>query len=296
MTDLAISPAYRHEPAVVEGRDPGCRIETLDVADPAAIVDRLTRRDPAEGELVVVVPSWDRDPLLRCVRTARLALADARVVVHELDLPPLAGGICLTLAAATSRVRAGRLLDRIERAASAVTTSAWLGSVTGLHRPAPSVVQHALSWLPWTRFGVRLDRPGQPGEIVRLRGGEPLPDSVVPSPPARVDVVVAVGGGVRGGAPHVSELLARSGIGIEGETPVVQVPATSAGARWWGTEVVAEIVVVPSEIAELLDADVRPRRRCGWCRGLVVAARCPLCGHVEEQQRSTPAEPTGAAA
>jgi hypothetical protein len=78
-----------------------------------------------------------------------------------------------------------------------------------------------------------------------------------------------------------------------GGLDVRAVEPTPRGPTWWGTSKLVESVVIPLDIAQLVDelvAGLDPWT-CRWCRELVARSPCPLCGHRGRPARRRAASP-----
>jgi hypothetical protein len=158
------------------------------------------------------------------------------------------------------------LLPELEAELHVVT---WLGSVSGLSTPSPSLGQHVASLTPGTAFGVS---SWPEPSVHKLRSGSatvPLPEIVRPS---RLAIAA------RGGDADWIRGPVNSGLG---SLPVREVDPTPQGPAWWGTSKLVESVAYPVDVERLmaeLTGDLEPWV-CRWCRELIATTPCPLCGH-----------------
>jgi hypothetical protein len=224
----------------------------------------------AGGALVAIVPEWfDPDGTMRLEMA--LSLVDStRVALHRSPLPPLAGTVLASLASAAGPLApsAGVLASLLGDLEARLQVVTWLGSVSGLTTPAPSVAQHLASMSPGSAFAVS----SYPDLAVhRIHGGGiggvPLPPV---DPPARL-AVSDHGGDQRFTAAVAQEL------GVE----LRAVPPTPGGEKWWGTGKLVEAVLYPADVQRLV-ADLLAGRDtwpCRWCGELVARSPCPMCGH-----------------
>src|SRR3954453_23625826 len=86
----------------------------------------------------------------------RALLDTGRVAIHVTALPPLAATALASLASSLGPrlLSAGLLANMLEPLSTHVHPRTWLGSVTGLKRPAPSLGQHVTLLTPGSAFGV----------------------------------------------------------------------------------------------------------------------------------------------
>jgi len=249
--------------------------ETLQREDLEGLV-KLIHSETGEGHAVIAVyPSWWSEPALRRLQTVRAATDTNRVLLYASPLPPLAGSVLCTLAAAVApHITAPGLLHAglplLERQILPVARLRKLG---GLRQPAPSVWQHLLSWWPTTSFGVSWwPRP----TIRRLQKS----DSAVPLPPRAAWSGVALdrvafAADDRARTEWVAEAVGRP-LDVD---DVVRVPHGPLVTRFWGTGAVLEAVAYPSDaplLASLL-AEGHLALPCPWCGERVVTSECPFC-------------------
>lgn len=240
-----------------------------------ALNDALREALGLARRAVVVLPDWAGDDAHRHVQTAHALLDTDRVAIARTDLPPLAASIAAALAAATApHLRgAGVLAQALPAIAKELTVLAWLGRVTSLRRPSPSLGQHARSLMPGQGFLAVL----QPEELVRPLKGEDTPEDL-PLP------------GTAGAETHELLMAPHPGADVDwvtnlakpalGDLKLREVDPTAAGATWWGTDRLVEVVAYPTDM-EALARRVAPAtiQRCGWCREPIAEQPCPLCGH-----------------
>lgn len=277
--DVAVLSMTYELRGLFEGQAPvGLVSEPGDDAGTAAVLAQLREALAGSRRVVVIHPDWIADEALRRLQTAR-ALADThRVALVASDLPPLAGGVLAALAAALAPHldEAGRLVGALAQVAAELVVVSWVGSVAGLRRPAPSMLQHARSVLPVRGFGVGV----QPEEFVRRI--DPRRPEV---PLARVDramelVVADHGGDVDWVIDVVNPALGRLRLG--------QVDASPRASAWWGTSKLVEAVAYPTELRELAERTARPLalHACEWCGAGTATAQCAFCGHMVGRRRA----------
>lgn len=234
------------------------------------VMDALQSGIEAGGAVIAIVPDWFDAAALARLRTARALLEADRVAVHVTPLPPLAATALASLASAAARHlpspgTVASLLGRLEAELHVLT---WLGSVSGLSTPAPTLAQHLASLVPGSAFAVS----SYPAPAVHRIG-----DGEIPLAPLRRASAAAVAAAPGGDAGWVRSRLAE---GL-GEIPVASVAPTPGGKAWWGTGRLAEAVVYPLDVAGLcaqLSASLEPWG-CRWCGELIAAVPCPMCGH-----------------
>jgi hypothetical protein len=244
------------------------------------LVEALRSGIKAGGHVIAIVPDWFPPEGLRRLEMARALLDTDRVSIHVTDLPPLAATALASLASslAPRLISAGLLASMLEPLQSQLQTVTWLGSVTGLKHPAPSLGQHVASLTPGSAFAVS----SYPEPAVhRVQNGQidiPLPPVQRPS-----HLAIAARDGDDGWlAGPVTEKL--------GGLPVVRLEPTPGGPSWWGTGKLAEGVIVPVDVDRLAreiaqGADSWP---CRWCGELIARSPCPMCGHRARPRRARP--------
>lgn len=233
--------------------------------------------DPVEA--LVALPAGDRLVLAwlpgvtggaRGLATARALVGRRDLVVEVVDAPAHADEAPLTTAVAVAAVL-GSAGDDVPVAslvplarATAAALECWrvVGSVAALGRPAPSLWQHALSWVPGTRFTVDLA-----GGSVTRGVAPPAPAA----PGARPGAAWAAHTGAAG-RTWGEELLARAGV------RALDVSACGRSARPGRPS--AEASVLPVPLAQLLaDPAVASVERCRGCDRPTPAGTCPFCGN-----------------
>ena len=234
------------------------------------LVEAVRSGAEAGGHVLAIVPQWLKgDGLLR-LQMVESALDDERLTIHETPLPPLAAAVLASLASAVAPHLPSRgvlvsLLGELEAELHVFT---WLGSVSGLSVPAPTIGQHMASLSPGSAFGVSSYPEPSVHKLGRDGAGVPLPRIERPSRLAVSDH----GGNVT----RVHTVNAALG-GLEVRT----VGPTPNGPAWWGTGKLVESdaypVDVPRLAAELTQA--ADPWTCRWCRELIARSPCPMCGH-----------------
>lgn len=235
------------------------------------LVEAVTSGLDAGGGVVAIVPTWFAAEGLMRLQMVQAMLDTDRLAVHRTALPPLAGAALASLTSALGRHVQGpgvlaSLLPELEAELHVFT---WLGSVSGLSTPSPSLAQHMASLSPGAAFGV--SSWPQPS-VHRLKGDA----AAVPIPqiqrPSRLAVAPRSGDQAWIRGPVNAAL---------GHLGVREVEPTPHGPTWWGTGKLVESVAYPVDVEELaaeLQAALVPWV-CRWCRELVARTPCPLCGH-----------------
>ena len=232
--------------------------------------------------MIAIVPDWFAPEALQRLEMARALLDTGRVAIHVTSLPPLAATALASLASSLGPrlPSAGLLASALPGLSDQLHQITWLGSVTGLKHPAPSIGQHVTSLTPGSAFGVS-SHP-QPA-VHKLQGGQasvPLPRIVRPSRLA----ISARNGDEQWITGPVNAAL--------GNLPVLRVEPTPQGQEYWGTGKVVEAVVVPADPAGLAQELLQSvdAWACRWCGELIARSPCPLCGH-RARPRRRPAPP-----
>jgi hypothetical protein len=221
------------------------------------------------GHVLAIVPQWLKgDGMLR-LQMVQSALDDESLSIHETSLPPLAGAVLASMASSVAPFlpSTGVLASLLPELEAQLHVFTWLGSVSGLSVPAPSLGQHLASLSPGSAFGVS-SYPEPSVHKLGRDGGVPLPEITRPS----AMVVSDQGGDVA----WIQTLNAQLG-----NLQVRQVEPTPNGPTWWGTGKLVESVVHPTDV-EALGAELTAAAgpwTCRWCRELIARSPCPLCGH-----------------
>jgi hypothetical protein len=222
--------------------------------------------------VIALVPEWLTDDVMVRLDMTRAILDTDRVAVHRTPLPPLAGAVLASVASACGPhlPSAGLLASVLGEIEAELHVITWLGSVTRLSSPAPTMGQHIASLAPGAAFGVSSWPEPSVHRIIAGQPSVPLPALTRPS---RMVVAPAAGGNVEWVTVTVNRAL--------GGPPVRQVDPTPHGPSWWGTGKLVEAVVYPSDAAALaaeLVAGLEPWA-CRWCSELIARSPCPMCGH-----------------
>jgi hypothetical protein len=232
------------------------RATVLPLDGPAALADHLPHLP--EGPVVVAAPA----PLGEAARTAVTVAAGrwpGRPLANLVSAhAPLAVLAALTAArhvtddAARGHALVTRLLER-------TWSGAHLTSVSRLTEPAPSLLQHARSWLPGGRFLVRQ----HPAPAVLDIDTE----DAVPAQPGRRDLLVAGTDSTDGDVIDLLRTRSRP-------ATVRPVPLPGTWTSVYGRDDATQLALVPSEAAALLPPSSHP---CGQCGLALATASCPFC-------------------
>ena len=255
----------------------------LDDAAPVTVfAEALTREDLGgateaidaglhhSGHALVVYPTWIDDATPRRLETIRSALGTARLALYGSTLPPLAGAVLANMASALAQhmTEPGQLVAALPALERELVVVSWLGTLTGLKEPAPSVLMHVTSWSPRSSFAVVLSP--EPA-IVRADGaGRSLPLERADGP---AELVVSAQAGAD------PAWLIEQATSALGQLPTETVAPTTHGASWWGTSRLVEAVAYPTDVRELAEdlANDHRLRLCGWCSAWIAASSCPFC-------------------
>jgi len=241
------------------------------------LVDALSSGISAGGSVIAIVPEWFAPDGLKRLEMARALLDTDRVVIHVTPLPPLAATALASLASSLgprlpSAGLLGSALPGLEEQLHAIT---WLGSVTGLKHPAPSLGQHVTSLAPNSAFGVSSYPQPAVHKIANGQPSVPIPRVVRPS---RLVVAPRNGDEQWVTGPVNAQL---------GSLPLIRVEPTPGGPAFWGTGKLVEAVVCPADpdgLAQELMQSV-DSWSCRWCGELIARSPCPMCGHRARPRR-----------
>src|SRR4051812_33459460 len=234
------------------------------------LIDAVRSGTEAAGHVVAIVPQWlEGDGLLR-LEMVQSALDDECLTIHETPLPPLAAAVLASLASAVAPHLPSRgvlvsLLGELEAELHVFT---WLGSVSGLSVPAPTIGQHMASLSPSSAFGVSSYPEPSVHRLGRDGAGIPLPRIERPT-----RLAVSDHGGNAAWVQTVN--------GALGGLEVRRVEPTPNGPSWWGTGKLVESVAYPVDVQRLATelTQAADPWTCRWCRELIARSPCPMCGH-----------------
>lgn len=268
-------PPVRIEAAWCLHRRGGALLSDLSVVlagVPVGVAAGVRRVPASESDLLSLATTTPEDTTVLALvstaaprRHAELARAAARgdhvVLVDE---PPPVSRTWL-MGEAVSRLAATHpaslLVAVLPELRSHVASRVVLGSVASLQEPAPSLSQHARSWLPSARFVTDMHEVHTREHPTRLAPGDP-------------HAVVLHGEG------RLSEAWARELVDESG-LPVTAVPWEDSSP--WGCSHWAEISVWTRSLDDVVRdvLDSVESKACGWCDRTVVAGRtCPFCRSV----------------
>lgn len=249
-------------------------------SSPRFVSHRLARDDLEEliallaelieqhGSVVAIYPGWSSDSALQRLQTVRSVLRTTRLAFYATPSPPLAGAVLTSLAnvVAPHARSAGALLAGLPVLEAHLLVLAWLGSVAKLQVPTPTLLQHGLSLLPWTAFGVS----SWPQPSVRRLTGK---DRSLPLPRVKGPIRIAAAGR-DGDQSWVADVVAPA----LGGAPVVEVPGTLLGPEWWGSKRLIEVVAYPMELKATVDrVNGAPTQLCSWCGEEAPMGPCSFC-------------------
>ena len=231
---------------------------------------RSTPASRRAATCVAIVPQWLKGDGLQRLQMVESALDTEDLTIHETPLPPLAAAVLASLASAIAPhlPSVGVLVSLLPDLEGELHVFTWLGSVSGLSVPAPSIGQHLASLTPGSAFGVSSYPEPSVHKVGRDGPGVPLPQIGRPT-----RLAVSDHGGEVAWVHSVNAAL--------GNLEVRQVEPTPNGPTWWGSGKLVESVAYPVDVAGLaaeLLADTTPWT-CRWCREQIARSPCPLCGH-----------------
>ncbi len=272
-------------PQLLEGAPPVSTFpEALDRDDLDRAMETIDAALQRSGHALVIYPQWLREPTLRRLETIRAALATDGLALHDSALPPLAGGVLCNLASALAAelTLPGQLVAALGDLEHELVVVSWLGSVTGLRQPSPSLLQHLGSLSPRSSYGVVL----QPVHAV-LRVGQTGHDLPLYKAQKPMELVMAAheGGDTSWLTHTVNPAL--------GNLRARTVAATRHGPDWWGTSRLVEAVAYPTSLTELT-RELAGRHRlhlCGWCSKAIASTPCPFCRGAEQPSEAASAVP-----
>ena len=243
------------------------------------LLEALRSGIAAGGYVIAIVPEWFPPDGLKRLEMARTLLDTDKVAIHMTKLPPLAATALASLASclAPRLISAGLLASMLEPLESQLHAVTWLGSVTGLKHPAPSLGQHVASLTPGSAFAVS-SYPEPAVHKIGTAQAIPLPQITRPSHLA----IASRNGDDAWLSGPVNQAL--------GGLPVVKLEPTPQGASWWGTGKLAEGVICPVDVDRLASEIAQGAEpwACRWCGELIARSPCPMCGHRARPRRANP--------
>lgn len=249
-------PAFSHEPAA---------------GDFERLVDTVRSAIGQSGHVIAIYPDYAAEPSLARLETVRTALNTRRLATYRTKLPPLAGAALTALAAAvTPYIKApGVLFAALPALEEELLVLAWLGGVSKLDRPSPSLAQHLASMWPTSAFGVSF-WPEPSVKTLRKK------DRTVSLPTTFRPMMLATAAREGGDMTWIEEVIL-PGLGMP---PTARFDATPLGPRWWGTPRLVEAIAYPVDVpvtARRITQNVSPFL-CRWCAEAIATRHCPFCG------------------
>jgi hypothetical protein len=234
------------------------------------LIEAVRSGAEAGGHVLAIVPQWLKGDVLLRLQMVESALDDETLTIHETPLPPLAAAVLASLASATAPhlPSMGVLVSLLGELEAELHVFTWLGSVSGLSTPAPSLSQHLASLTPGSAFGVSSYPEPTVHRLGRSLPGVPLPDIE-----RAARFAVSDHGGDASWIGAVNAAL--------GQLEIRQVGPTPNGPSWWGTGKLVESVAYPVDVETLAQELVNAADpwTCRWCRELIARSPCPMCGH-----------------
>jgi hypothetical protein len=235
------------------------------------LVDTVRSTIRESGHVIAIYPEYAAEPLLARLETVRTALNTRRLAPYGTGLPPLAGAALVSLAAAvTPYIKApGVLFGGLPDLESELVMLAWLGSVSKLDNPSPSIGQHVLSMWPTSAFAVKF-WPEPTVKTLRKK------DRTLSLPTTFRPMMLATAPRDGADATWVEEVVL-PGLGMP---PARRFDPTPLGPQWWGTARLVEAVAYPVDVpvtARRITQSVSPFL-CRWCGDAITTRHCPFCG------------------
>jgi hypothetical protein len=235
------------------------------------LIDTVRSTIRENGHVIAIYPEYAAEPLLARLETVRTALNTRRLAPYGTRLPPLAGAALISLAAAvTPYIKApGVLFGGLPDLESELVVLAWLGSVSKLDNPSPSIGQHVLSMWPTSAFAVKF-WPEPTVKTLRKK------DRTLSLPTTFRPMMLATAPRDGADATWVEEVVL-PGLGMP---PTVRFDPTPLGPQWWGTARLVEAVAYPVDVpvvARRITQGLSPFL-CRWCGDAIATRHCPFCG------------------
>jgi len=256
VSDGGTIPAFSHTPAP---------------NDFERLIDTVRTAIHESGHVIAIYPDYAAEPLLARLETVRTALNTRKLAPYATALPPLAGAALTSLASAvTPYIKApGVLFAALPNLQAELVVLAWLGSVSKLNNPSPSMGQHLLSMWPTSEFAVKF-WPEPTVKTLRKK------DKALSLPTTFRPMMLATAAREGADATWVDEVVL-PGLGMP---PTLRFDPTPLGPRWWGTARLLEAVAYPVDvpvIARRITQSLSPFL-CRWCGDAIATRHCPFCG------------------
>ncbi|MCX0277958.1 hypothetical protein NLM24_46895 [Nocardia zapadnayensis] len=227
----------------------------------------LEQLDAPEDTWVALIVDAERaTEIERRISHARARSTESRVLMFESNLSPLGIQVLTEIAQSTqTELDPGALLELLHRVSGAIRCFAVLESVARLTQAQPSLMQHALSLLPSSRFIAEAH-----GRVLRGTRAEDF-SAIQPSESASVAFTVE---GDRQATEAITDaLLAR----LQPVTVVPRNRPAGAGSRWWGLEHPTEVCLAPADLAPHITTVREQSTACDWCGFSRIAPVCRVC-------------------
>lgn len=240
----------------------------------------------AQEEPVLFVVDAADPAALTTIGKARAGGVVTQSLVHRSALGPLGRTILTRIAAALApQTDPGTVLAVLDAVEAQCRTFVLVDSPARLHRPEPSLWQHAWGLLPGTCFL---------GEL----GGRVTAISRKGLPPALADALRSPGSVFYTAMPDGVSAVRRTALDriLEAVGPRQHVPEQADAARaaaWWGPARAVELCAVPHDLAVIAEAIRSSSTSCPWCGSTAVGASCAVCGCAQGTRTPVPSTPEG---
>jgi hypothetical protein len=231
--------------------------------------------DAIEGgrHAIAIAPRWLKQGGPELFEAASSALETTRVALHQTLLPPLAGGVLVSMAAtlASRAPSPGSLLAALPNLERELHVFAWLRSVSGLTEPAPTVLQHLASHWPSTAFVVSSWPEPSVHRLSPRHATVPVPELEAP-----IGLAIAA-------EPGEDTWIERIVAPALGDPELRRVAPTPLAEDWWGSRDLVESVAFPDSADLLSERFLAPIELapCRWCQELIASVPCPFCGSAD---------------
>lgn len=227
-------------------------------------------QNAAEEPVLLVVDSTDPSAPTTIGR-ARAGSVVTQSLLHVSDLGPLGRTVLARLAAALApQTDPGTLLTVLAEIEAQTRTFVLVDSPGRLHRPAPSLWQHAWGLLPGTCF------LGELGGRVRAIGRRGLPSGLAETVQA-TDAVLYTSE-VEGLSATRARALEHIVAAVSPHQCVPEPVDAVEAQQWWGPSRPLELCAIPRDIESIVRSVQRRAARCPWCGSVATTAACAVCG------------------
>lgn len=227
-------------------------------------------QNAANNPVLFIVDSTD-PAALATIGQARAGGVVTQALIHRSELGPLGRTVLTRIAIALAQqTDPGTVLAVLADIEAQSRTFVLVDSPAKLHRPTPSLWQHAWGLLPGTCFlgelGGRVTAIGRRGLSRGLVDALSIHDSVLYS-----SGTAELSASRSNAAEQIIEAIAP-------HQHVSETADASEAAGWWGPARPLELCALPRDIARIAHEVQSAGARCSWCGVTASGPACAVCG------------------